>query len=213
MEATDQTTAPSNQDVEISLRELLEAGVHFGHQTTRWNPKMRPYIFGKRNMIHIIDIRETIRGLLRARKYLSQVVSGGSLILFVGTKRQAQEAVADEAGRCGQFFVSHRWLGGTLTNFVTIRASVERLNEVEKLLARGDEGLLLDPAPQLRHPQHGEGVGRPEQRQALVGAVEEPTLLEVLVGLADELVDVEVYFEDALAAVADRRGNPHGALL
>jgi len=119
------------------VQEMIEAGVHFGHRTSLWNPKMAPYIFGRKNQIHILDIRETLRGLLRAKKYLSQVAAGGSLILFVGTKRQAGEAVEKECLRCGMPFVSERWLGGTLTNFRTIRSRLGRLEELEGL--RGSE--------------------------------------------------------------------------
>ena len=117
----------------VLVRDLIEAGVHFGHRASRWNPKMRPYIYARRNLIHIIDVRETVRGLLRARKYLQQVASGNSLILFVGTKRQAGEAVAREAARCGMPFVSDRWLGGTLTNFNTIKSRFSRLEELERI--------------------------------------------------------------------------------
>lgn len=115
------------------VKEMIEAGVHFGHRTSLWNPKMAPYIFGKKNQIHILDVRETLRGMLRAKKYLSQVAAGGSLILFVGTKRQAGEAVEAEATRCGMPFISQRWLGGTLTNFRTIRSRLTRLEELEEL--------------------------------------------------------------------------------
>lgn len=120
------------------VKQLIEAGVHFGHRASRWNPKMRPYIYGRRNLIHIIDVRETIRGLIRARKYLSQVAAGGSLITFVGTKRQAAETVEREAARAGMPFVSDRWLGGTLTNFRTIRNRLVRLEDLERLRS-GDE--------------------------------------------------------------------------
>jgi small subunit ribosomal protein S2 len=118
----------------VLAQELIEAGVHFGHRASRWNPKMRPYIHGRRNLIHIIDVRETIRGLLRARKYLKQVSSSGVLVLFVGTKRQGAEAVAREAARCGMPYVSDRWLGGTLTNFRTIRNRLTRLEELDALI-------------------------------------------------------------------------------
>ena len=118
----------------VLAQELIEAGVHFGHRSSRWNPKMRPYIFGRKNLIHIIDVRETIRGLLRGKKYLKQVAATGSLVLFVGTKRQGQEAIAREANRCGMPYVSERWLGGTLTNFRTIRNRLARLEELEELL-------------------------------------------------------------------------------
>jgi len=119
----------------ILVKELIEAGVHFGHRASRWNPKMRPYIYGRRNLIHVIDVRETIRGLLRARKYLQQVASGGSLVLFVGTKRQASETVEKQAQRCGMPYVADRWLGGTLTNFRTIRRRLSRLEELEAMKA------------------------------------------------------------------------------
>ncbi|MDO4558611.1 MAG: 30S ribosomal protein S2 [Planctomycetia bacterium] len=122
----------------VLIQNLIDAGVHFGHRTSRWNPRMRPYIYGRRKLIHIIDVRETVRGLLRAKKYLRQVAAGGSLVLFVGTKRQAGETVAAQAKRCGMPFVSDRWLGGTLTNFRTIRSRLGRLEELERILG-GEE--------------------------------------------------------------------------
>ena len=115
----------------VDVKVLLEAGVHYGHRSSRWNPKMRPYIYGKRNLIHIIDLRETVRGLLRSYRYLSQLVSKGSLVLFVGTKRQGKEILEREAARCGMPYVSERWLGGALTNFKTIRNRLNRLRELE----------------------------------------------------------------------------------
>ena len=117
----------------VQVKDLIEAGVHFGHRASRWNPKMRPYIYGKRNLIHIIDLRETVRGLLRAHRYISQVVGKGGLVLFVGTKRQAKELVEREARRCGMPYVSERWLGGTLTNYRTIRNRLKRLEELEAM--------------------------------------------------------------------------------
>jgi len=114
------------------VRQLVDAGIHFGHRASRWNPKMAPYIFGKRNTIHIIDIRETVKGLLRAKKFVTQVVAGGKDVLFVGTKRQAKMIVQQEAIRVGMPFVAERWLGGTLTNFRTIRSRLARLEELEK---------------------------------------------------------------------------------
>ena len=116
------------------VRELLDAGIHFGHRCARWNPKMAPYIYGKRNGIHIIDIRETLRGLLRARKFIARVVNSGDDVLFVGTKRQAREIVQEQAGRCNMHYVNERWLGGTLTNFRTIRSRLQRLEELETLV-------------------------------------------------------------------------------
>ncbi len=117
------------------VKDLITAGVHFGHRTSRWNPKMAPYIYAKKNQIHVMDIRETVRGLLRAKKYLKRVAEGGSLILFAGTKRQASGIIEREAARCGMPFVSERWLGGTLTNFRTIRNRLGRLEELEALRA------------------------------------------------------------------------------
>lgn len=123
----------------VQVNELVESGVHFGHRVSRWNPKMRPFIYGKRNLIHIIDLKETVRGMLRAYRYLAKVASRGSLILFVGTKRQAKATIEREAQRCGMPFVSERWLGGTLTNYRTIRDRLKRLNELESLwLPSGD---------------------------------------------------------------------------
>ena len=109
------------------VKSLVDAGVHFGHRVSRWNPKMEPYISGKRNMIHILDVKETIKGLLRAKKLIQNTVASGKDVLFVGTKRQARFAVEEEAARAGMHYVSERWLGGTLTNFRTIRARLQRL--------------------------------------------------------------------------------------
>ena len=117
------------------VQDLVDAGVHFGHRASRWNPKMAPYIYGKKKQIHILDIRETVRGLLRAKKYISNVAAGGSLVLFVGTKRQASAAVQREAERCQMPYVSERWLGGALTNFRTIRSRMGRLEELEEIFS------------------------------------------------------------------------------
>jgi small subunit ribosomal protein S2 len=117
----------------VTIQELVEAGCHFGHRASRWNPKMRPYIYGRRDQIHIIDVRETVRGILRAKKYLSQIVETGGLALFVGTKPQAAEILQREAERCSMPYVADRWLGGTLTNFRTIRSRLTRLEELEAI--------------------------------------------------------------------------------
>jgi len=117
------------------VQDLLDAGIHFGHRCSRWSPKMAPYIFSKRNSIHIIDIRETLRGLLRAKKFIARAVASGGEILFVGTKRQAREIVQRHAERCQMHYVVERWLGGTLTNFRTIRSRLQRLEELEALVA------------------------------------------------------------------------------
>ena len=123
---------------DIVVKDILEAGIHYGHRTSRWNPKMRPYIYGRRNLIHIIDVKETIRGLMRAKRYLKQVAANGSLVLFVGTKRQAFGPIAEVAGSCGMPYVNERWLGGTLTNYRTIRSRLQRLEELETLEENGE---------------------------------------------------------------------------
>ena len=121
----------------IAIKELLEAGVHFGHQTKRWNPKMKPYIFGQRNGIYIIDLGKTAKLFGDAEAFVNQVAADGGTVLFVGTKRQAQDAVAEEAQRCGMHFVNQRWLGGLLTNFTTIQRSLTRLRELEAMETDG----------------------------------------------------------------------------
>ena len=125
----------------FTMRQLLEAGVHFGHTTRRWNPKMAPYIFGERNGVHILDLEQTSPLLSQALSFLRDVVSGGGRVLFVGTKRQASEIVANAAERCGQYYVNHRWLGGTLTNWKTISFSIKRLKDLEARLAEENLGL------------------------------------------------------------------------
>jgi small subunit ribosomal protein S2 len=122
---------------EVSMKELLEAGVHFGHQTKRWNPKMKEYIFGERNGIYIVDLQKTHRLLHEALQFVQDLGAQGKSILFVGTKRQAQEAVAEEAQRCGMPYVNERWLGGLLTNFVTIRKSLDRVKDLEAMATDG----------------------------------------------------------------------------
>jgi len=140
------------------MKELLEAGVHFGHQTRRWNPKMKEYIFGERNGIHIIDLQKTLKMFREAARYVSELASQGKSILFLGTKRQAQEAITEEASRCGMFYVNHRWLGGTLTNWVTLQKSIKRLKLLKAMSEDGrmaqfskKEGARLDR--ELKHLQ------------------------------------------------------------
>ena len=123
--------------ISIGLKELLDAGVHFGHQTKRWNPKMKPFIFDARNGIHIIDLSKTLSQLDVACNFLSSTIAKGGKLLFVGTKKQAQQAVKETAKECGQFYVTERWLGGTLTNFATIKKSIGRLKQIEKMEADG----------------------------------------------------------------------------
>jgi small subunit ribosomal protein S2 len=135
------TAAPevSATAASVSIKDLLEAGVHFGHQTRRWNPKMKQYIFGERNGIYIIDLQKTHRLMQDALQFVQDLAAQGKGILFIGTKRQAQEAIAEEAKRCGMPFVTERWLGGLLTNFVTVRRSLERLRELEMTLSGPQE--------------------------------------------------------------------------
>jgi small subunit ribosomal protein S2 len=126
----------------ITMKELLEAGVHFGHQTKRWNPKMKEYIFGERNGIYIIDLQKTLKMFKEASKYVTDLTATGKVVLFVGTKRQAQDAIAEEATRCGMFYINQRWLGGLLTNWVTVQKSVKRLQELDEMATDGRYELL-----------------------------------------------------------------------
>src|SRR5579884_2504623 len=122
----------------VSMKQLLEAGVHFGHQTRRWNPKMKPFIYTERNGIHIIDLQKTVGALDRAYDYVRDLTRQGGRILFVGTKKQAQDAIAEEAGRAGQYYVNQRWLGGLLTNFKTIQQRLHRLEQLEQMQNTGE---------------------------------------------------------------------------
>ena len=126
----------------ITMKELLEAGVHFGHQTKRWDPRMKEYIFGERNGIYIIDLQKTLKMFKEASKYVTDLTATGKVILFVGTKRQAQDAIAEEATRCGMFYINQRWLGGLLTNWVTVQKSVKRLQELDDMATDGRYDLL-----------------------------------------------------------------------
>jgi small subunit ribosomal protein S2 len=126
----------------ITMKELLEAGVHFGHQTKRWNPRMKEYIFGERNGIYIIDLQKTLKMFKEASKFVQELAAAGKVVLFVGTKRQAQDAIAEEAQRCSMFYVNQRWLGGLLTNWVTVQKSVKRLKELDDMATDGRYDLL-----------------------------------------------------------------------
>ena len=126
----------------ITMKELLEAGVHFGHQTKRWNPRMKEYIFGERNVIYIIDLQKTLKMFKEASKFVQDLAAAGRVILFVGTKRQAQDAIAEEAQRCSMFYVNQRWLGGLLTNWITVQKSVKRLKELDEMATDGRYDLL-----------------------------------------------------------------------
>ena len=163
-------TTPS----QITMKQLLEAGVHFGHQTKRWNPKMKPYIFGARNGIYIIDLQKTVLLARTAFRFISDVVAHGGSILFVGTKKQAQDAVAEEAKRSGQFCVTNRWLGGTLTNFKTIKAGIDRLKTIEKMAEDGTyERLPKKEVASLEHERQKleKNLGGIKEMQKLPGAI------------------------------------------
>ncbi len=136
----------------ISMKHLLEAGVHFGHQTRRWNPKMAPYIFTERNGIYIIDLQKTVRKIDEAYMFVRNLAMEGSSVLFVGTKKQAQESIESEAKRCNQYYVNNRWLGGMLTNFTTIRSRVDRLNEIDRMEENGQFDVL--PKKEVIKLQH-----------------------------------------------------------
>jgi small subunit ribosomal protein S2 len=148
----------------ISMKHLLEAGVHFGHQTRRWNPKMAPYIFTERNGIYIIDLQKTVRKMDEAYMFVRNLAMEGKNILFVGTKKQAQESIEQEAKRCNMFYVNHRWLGGMLTNFRTIRTRVDRLNDIDKMETNGQFDLL--PKKEVIKLQHER-----EKLQANLGGI------------------------------------------
>ncbi len=181
--------------VSISMKELLEAGVHFGHQTRRWNPKMKEYIFGERNGIYIIDLQKTLKQFKEAAKFVTDLAVQGKIILFVGTKRQAQETIAEEAQRCGMYYVNHRWLGGLLTNFSTIQKSIQRLKELDEMVEDG----RMDLRPKkeqirlLRERKHLE--------QNLAG-------IKALRGLPDALFVVDPSKEQIAVREARRMGVP-----
>ncbi len=179
----------------ISMKELLEAGVHFGHQTKRWNPKMREYIFGERNGIYIIDLQKTLKLFKEAMRYVGEMAQQGKNFLFVGTKRQAQEAVAEEASRCQMYYVNHRWLGGLLTNHVTIQRSIKRLKELDGMAAEGNyEGRPKKEIIQLERE-------RKHLQQNLAGIKEMP-------GLPDVVFVIDSSKEEIAVAEARKLGIP-----
>jgi small subunit ribosomal protein S2 len=178
----------------ISMKELLEAGVHFGHQTRRWNPKMRPYIFGKRNGIYIVDLQKTLQLFEEASLFVREVISSGGTVLFVGTKRQAQDVVREEASRCGMFYVANRWLGGTLTNFVTLRKSIERYKELERQLGAADSPITKKERVQLERQ-------RAKMEKNLGG-------IRDMEGLPDALYVIDTNHEHNAVHEANRLGIP-----
>jgi small subunit ribosomal protein S2 len=180
--------------VEVTLKDLLEAGVHFGHQTRRWNPKMKPYLFGKRNGIYIVDLQKTVALFREAADFVHDLGAAGKQLLFVGTKRQASEVIVEEAERCGQFYVTHRWLGGTLTNYTTIKTSIQRLKELESRL--GDEDSPLTKKEKLRLDREREKMHR-----NLSG-------IRDMNGLPDAVFVVDPKREDIAVAEANKLGIP-----
>ena len=179
----------------ISMKELLEAGVHFGHQTKRWNPKMKEYIFGERNGIHIIDLQKTLRLFKEASQFVGELAAANKNLLFVGTKRQAQEAVAEEAKRCGMFYINNRWLGGLLTNYVTIQKSIKRLQDLEAMSQDGRYELL--PKKEVIKLERE----RKHLEQNLAG-------IKVMPGLPDALFVIDSYKEEIAVREARRLGIP-----
>ncbi|MBV9504237.1 MAG: 30S ribosomal protein S2 [Acidobacteriia bacterium] len=159
----------------ISMKELLEAGVHFGHQTKRWNPKMKEYIFGERNGIYIIDLQKTLKMFKDAARYVGEMAAQGKNVLFVGTKRQAQEAIAEEATRCAMFYVNQRWLGGLLTNMATVQKSIKRLKELEAM-ASNENGYAGRPKKEIIRLERE----RKHLEQNLSGIKDMPGLPDVL---------------------------------
>ena len=155
----------ANQNV-VSMKALLEAGVHFGHQTRRWNPKMAPYIYTERNGIYIVDLQKTVRKLEEAYNFVRQLSESGQSLLFVGTKKQAQEAIREEATRCGQYYVNARWLGGMMTNFKTMRTRVDRLNQLKAMQEDG----TFDMLPKKEVMKH---LGEIEKLEKYLGGVKE----------------------------------------
>ena len=179
---------------EFSMRQLLEAGVHYGHQTQRWNPRMAPYIYGDRNGIHILDLTQTVPMLEQALKVIRDTVAKGGRVLFVGTKRQAQKSVADAAERSAQFYMNHRWLGGTLTNWKTVSQSINRLKAIDETMAHGAEGLTKKERLQLEREQ--------SKLQASLGGIRE------MGGLPDLLFVIDVNKEDLAILEAKKLGIP-----
>ncbi|HYP15428.1 MAG TPA: 30S ribosomal protein S2 [Bryobacteraceae bacterium] len=179
----------------ISMKELLEAGVHFGHQTKRWNPKMKEYIFGERNGIYIIDLQKTLKLFKDAMRYVGEMAAQGKNVLFVGTKRQAQEAIAEEATRCGMFYVNQRWLGGLLTNMITVQKSIKRLKMLDQEVSEGGYvGRNKKEAIQLERE-------RKHLQQNLAGIKDMP-------GLPDLLFVIDSNKESIAVAEARRLGIP-----
>ena len=185
---------------EVSLRQLLESGVHFGHHTRRWNPRMAPYLFGVRNSVHIIDLQQTVPMLEKALKAVRDVTAGGGRVLFVGTKRAAADYVAESAQRCGQYYVNHRWLGGMLTNWKTISLSIRRLREIEERVAQGNlQGLTKIEVLNLTRDK--------EKLERALGGIKD------MGGLPDILFIIDTNKEKLAVEEANKLGIPVIAIL
>lgn len=178
----------------FTMRELMEAGVHFGHRTKRWNPKMAPFLFGIRNDIHIIDLQQTVPMLQRALKLVSEAVANNGRVLFVGTKRQAQETIAENAKRCGQYYVNYRWLGGMLTNWKTISMSIRRMREIEERLENSTKGLTKNEVLKMQR-EH-------EKLNLVLGGIRD------MGGLPSVVFVIDVNEEDIAIKEANKLGIP-----
>jgi small subunit ribosomal protein S2 len=179
---------------EFSMRQLLEAGVHYGHQTARWNPKMGEFIYGDRNGIHIIDLTQTVPMLDAALNIVRETVAKGGRILFVGTKRQAQKPIAEAADKCAQFYMNHRWLGGTLTNWKTVSQSIQRLKQLDELMGQGAEGMTKKERLNMEREQ--------SKLQASLGGIRE------MGGTPDLIFIIDVGKEDLAILEAQKLGIP-----
>ncbi len=184
---------------DFSMRQLLEAGVHYGHQTQRWNPKMGEYIYGDRNGIHILDLTQTVPMLEQALKVVRDTVAKGGRILFVGTKRQAQKPIAEAAEKCAQYYMNHRWLGGTLTNWKTVSQSIQRLKNIDETLAAGGEGLTKKERLNMERDQ--------AKLEASLGGIRE------MGGTPDLIFIIDVGKEDLAIAEAKKLGIPVVAIV
>lgn len=184
---------------EVSMREFLEAGAHFGHQSHRWNPKMAPYIFGERNKIHIIDLSQTVPAMYRALQAVTDTVAKGGRVLFVGTKRQAADIVADSAKRCAQYYVNSRWLGGMLTNWKTISASIQRLRKVDEIIAGGAQGLTKKERLMLARER--------EKLEKALGGIKD------MGGVPDLIFVIDTNKEQLAIKEAQRLGIPVAAIV
>lgn len=184
---------------DFTLRQLLEAGVHFGHHTRRWNPRMSPYLFGVRNQVHIIDLQQTVPMLDRALRAVRDITAAGGRVLFVGTKRAAAEHVAEAAQRCGQYYVNHRWLGGMLTNWKTITGSIKRLRQIDEMLAGDTQGLTKKEVLDITRDR--------EKLERALGGIKE------MGGLPDILFIIDTNKEKLAVEEANKLGIPVIAVL